>query len=62
MCLVLLRVRGQRGILHALWKRSGASLPGMRERVRLYGGLLDAQATPDGGWRVHATLPLGVTR
>lgn len=41
---------------------SGNGLPGMRERVRLYGGLLDAHATPEGGWRVHATLPLGVTR
>jgi signal transduction histidine kinase len=37
----------------------GHGLVGMRERVRLYGG--EIQAGPAGnGWRVHATLPLGV--
>jgi hypothetical protein len=29
----------------------------MRERVELYGGLLDA-GPRDGGWRVRAWLPL----
>ena len=36
----------------------GHGLPGMRERVRVYGGSL--AAGPDGrGWRVRAVLPLG---
>lgn len=38
-------------------KGSGRGLIGMRERVELYGGLLDA-GERDGGWRVHAWLPL----
>jgi len=33
---------------------------GMRERVGLYGGRLEAGATPDGGYLVEATFPLGV--
>lgn len=37
----------------------GHGLIGMRERVAAYGGRLSAQARPEGGWRVHATLPLG---
>jgi signal transduction histidine kinase len=38
---------------------AGQGLVGMRERVALFGGVLDAGATPDGGFRVHATLPCG---
>jgi signal transduction histidine kinase len=37
----------------------GNGLPGMRERVQMYGGQLEAgpnRGTP--GWRVHASLPL----
>jgi signal transduction histidine kinase len=30
---------------------------GMRERVELYGGSLDAGPTPAGGWRVEARIP-----
>jgi signal transduction histidine kinase len=30
----------------------------MRERARLHGGSLDAGAGKDGGFRVHAMLPL----
>ena len=37
--------------------RSGSKgLVGMRERVSLYGGRLDAGARPGGGFRVHAVL------
>ena len=38
---------------------SGRGLPGMGERVRVYGGTLEAGPTDDGGWRVHAELPVG---
>ena len=36
----------------------GHGLVGMRQRVLLYGGSLDAGATPAGGFAVHARLPL----
>ncbi len=37
----------------------GHGLVGMRERVRLYGGELDAGPADGGGWRVRAVLPVG---
>ncbi|TDB96500.1 sensor histidine kinase [Micromonospora fluostatini] len=37
---------------------TGHGLVGMRERVRLLGGSLDAGPLPDGGFRVAARLPL----
>ena len=37
---------------------SGQGLIGMRERARLSGGTLEAGPAPDGGFRVHASLPL----
>lgn len=37
---------------------SGRGLIGMRERVAVFGGDLDAGPTGDGGYRVHAHLPL----
>lgn len=36
----------------------GHGLVGMRERVALFGGTLDADHAPDGGFRVRARLPL----
>jgi signal transduction histidine kinase len=36
----------------------GHGLIGMRERVALYGGMLETDAGEDGGFRVRATLPL----
>lgn len=41
--------------LHTIGGSNG--LTGMRDRVARYGGTLDAGTTPDGGWRVAATLP-----
>ena len=38
----------------------GFGLLGMRERALSVGGSVDASPRPDGGWRVHASLPLGV--
>lgn len=39
----------------------GRGLLGMGERVRVYGGSLAVGPEPDGGWRVHVELPLGVS-
>ena len=36
---------------------AGVGLVGLRERVGLTGGVLEAGATPDGGWRVRAWFP-----
>lgn len=37
---------------------TGTGLTGLRERVAAAGGLLEAGRTPDGGWRLSATMPL----
>ena len=39
----------------------GRGLLGLRERLSLYGGELDAGPRPDGGWQVRAVMPLGPT-
>ncbi|WP_040796738.1 sensor histidine kinase [Nocardia higoensis] len=41
-----------------LGRGSGLGLVGMRERVAVLGGSLSVGPEPDGGWRVHATIPL----
>jgi signal transduction histidine kinase len=38
--------------------RTGAGLLGLRERVSLYGGSLEARARPEGGFELVATLPV----
>jgi signal transduction histidine kinase len=39
---------------------SGNGLRGMRERAISVGGSLEAGPRADGGWRVAASLPVGV--
>ncbi len=41
---------------------SGLGIAGMRERVELLGGRLEAGLGPAGGWAVHATVPTGGRR
>jgi len=38
---------------------TGNGLVGMRERVALFGGELRAGSRVEGGWALHATLPIG---
>jgi signal transduction histidine kinase len=39
--------------------RGGHGLIGMRERMLLYGGIVEAGPQANGGWTVHARLPAG---
>ncbi|MER7759797.1 histidine kinase [Streptomyces sp. NPDC097619] len=39
-------------------RRGGFGLVGLRERTEAVGGTFEAGPAPDGGWRVHASLPV----
>ncbi|MFI6316410.1 sensor histidine kinase [Nonomuraea sp. NPDC050556] len=43
---------------HGLRERGGFGVLGMRERVEALGGTLVAGPRPEGGWAVHASVPL----
>jgi len=53
---VTAKLRSLPGTLSAM-PGSGHGLLGLRERVLLYGGELDAGSRPGGGWRVRAQFP-----
>lgn len=46
-----------RGPASRRWREGGPGLIGMRERVDLCGGVLEAGPTASGGFRVHAIIP-----
>jgi signal transduction histidine kinase len=67
---VLVEVGGADGSLHIVVEDDGGSGPrvadgtghgllGLRERVAVFDGSLEAAPQPEGGFRVHASLPIG---
>jgi signal transduction histidine kinase len=58
-CLeVEVRDHGSLGTVAAPAEKGGHGLVGMRERVGLYGGTLRTGVRPEGGYAVHARLPV----
>ena len=46
------------GVRNGNGREGGFGLVGLRERITLYGGKLESGPRAEGGWRLHATLPL----
>jgi signal transduction histidine kinase len=55
---LLITVLDEGGYPQAAPASGGRGLIGLRERIGLYGGELDAGPRPGGGWRVQARIPL----
>ncbi|MGH3300222.1 MAG: sensor histidine kinase [Streptosporangiaceae bacterium] len=52
--------RGSVGSSPGLNTEPGRGLIGLRQRLSLYGGELDAGPRPGGGWQVRAVMPVGL--
>jgi signal transduction histidine kinase len=55
---LLITVLDEGGYPQAASAQGGRGLIGLRERLAIYGGELDAGPRPGGGWRVRARIPL----
>ena len=56
---VTVDITDQGGTTPEAWQTGGHGLIGLRERVSVFGGTLDAGPTADGGFRLRARLPAG---